>query len=102
MRAANRSIAILWVGCALVTIVASAQTAEVDPTLAAARQKFLREMKSKSPEARVEAVAAFAKVPSPEAVEVLLKRGLQESAPAVRTAVRRALRDMGSDPATHK
>lgn len=102
MRTANRIIAILWGGWALVVIAASAQAAEVDPALAAARQKFLREMKSKSPEARVEAVEDFAKVLSPESVDILLKRGLQESEPTVRMAVRRALRAMGSDPATHK
>jgi len=80
---------------------ASASAAE-DPALVEARQKFLREMKSKFPEARVEAVHAFGKVTSVEAIEVLLKRGLQETEPSVRKAVRQVLREKGSDPAIHK
>ena len=100
MRTANRIHSILCISCAL-AMFASASAAE-DPALVEARQKFLREMKSKFPEARVQAVASFGKVTSVEAIEVLLKRGLQETEPSVRKAVRQVLREKGSDPAIHK
>ena len=97
--------AVLWMACVLAGSMSNTgkmSAAEPDPAFVAARQAFLRDMKKKSRADRVEAVAKFANFPSPEAVESLLKRGLMETEPTVRLAVRSALRDMGRDPATNR
>lgn len=72
--------------------------AESDADFNAARQAFLKEMKKKSPAARIDAVAAFARHPISETAETLVKRGLADLDPDVRVAVRAALHEAGKDP----
>ncbi|MBS0205715.1 MAG: VWA domain-containing protein [Planctomycetes bacterium] len=71
-----------------------------DPEFIAARQAFLKEMKKKSPAARAEAIAPFAKFPLANTVDTLLKKGLGDPDPTVRVATRVALREIGRDPQT--
>ncbi len=88
--------------CALGGAARVACTAEPDSGFVAARQAFLKEMKKKSPTARAEAIAAFAKYPISETAETLLKRGLGDLDPTVRVATRKALREIGQDPKSVK
>ena len=93
---------ILLLVCALGGAARLACTAEPDSGFVAARQAFLKEMKKKSPTARAEAIAAFAKYPISDTAETLLKRGLGDLDPTVRVATRKALRDIGQDPKSVK
>jgi hypothetical protein len=88
----------------LVTLMAAANVsaADTDPAFVAARQAFLKEMKKKSPAARADAIAEFAKQPIADSADTLLKRGLSDLEPSVRVATRVALRDVGKDPQSAK
>lgn len=77
-----------------------AKAADPDPEFIAARQAFLKEMKKKSPAARADAIAVYAKFPLADTAETLLKKGLGDLDPTVRVATRVALREIGRDPAT--
>jgi hypothetical protein len=94
-----RTILLLWLVAAGVPPV---HAAEPDPAFVAARQTFLKEMRKKSPAARSEAIAAYAKFPIAETAETLLKKGLGDPDPTVRAATRLALRDIGKDSESTK
>jgi len=65
---------------------------------AMARQEFLREMRKKSPEARVAAVEAYARFPIAETADSLFRKGLADPDPTVRSATRKAIRTAAAAP----
>ncbi len=93
---------IVLLACTVGDAARFACSAEPDSGFVAARQAFLKEMKKKSPTARAEAVAVFAKYPISDTAESLLKRGLGDLDPTVRVATRKALREIGQDPKSVK
>jgi hypothetical protein len=89
-----RSLLLFWVFAMTSPALAG------DAGFAAARQAFLRDMRKKAPEARVDAINAFARFPATNIVEDLLKKGLADTEPSVRVATRRAMSEIGKDPAS--
>lgn len=84
----------------MIGIAKTVWAADPENGIGAARQAFLRDMRKKSPEARIEAINVFAKFPSHEVVENLVKKGLADPEPSVRVATRKAMREIGKDPAS--
>ena len=86
-------IAFLFVAIA----VSGAFASVPDPEFVAAKQSFLKEMKKKSPAARVAAVSAFVEVVQQETAELLLKRGFSDDDRSVRLAAQKGLRQLADD-----
>ena len=74
--------------------------AEPETNPAKARQTFLREMRKKSPQARIDAIQTLADFPAADIVDPLVKKGLSDLDPEVRVAARQVIQELGQDPAT--
>jgi hypothetical protein len=72
--------------------------AEPDAKFRAAKAAFMKEFRKKSPDDRVAAVKKIAELAQIETVDLLIKKGLDDSSPAVKLASQESIRELAQDP----